>query len=138
MIYAYGLARARVCVCACLSVCLSGCLCVTIVRPCHTFAKIKNTNKNGLCRFLRLPTSDIVVKIVLRDRDLLFVGRRFESTPSHNGDHPCRCDECEFCCTQSSSSARNKLAHINRRPFKCDESSSIMMKAIFAAKQIAS
>ena len=52
---------------------------------------------------------------------LRFEGQRFESRPSHTGERPYKCDEFEYCCTQSSSLARYKITHSSRRPFKCDE-----------------
>ena len=64
----YGLFRLCVCVCLCVF--------VTIVRTSHTLAKIKNA-KNYVCRFWNLPSKGKIVKIVLRDNDLLFADQTF-------------------------------------------------------------
>ena len=83
--------------------------------------------------------------------------QRFESRPSHTGERPYKCDECDVCCTsnsgerpykcdecqycciQSSSLARNKLTHSSKRPLWSVTNARLsVMKAIFAAKHVAS
>ena len=46
--------------------------------------------------------------------------QRYESRPSHSGEHSLKYDGCEYCCPWSSFLARYKLTHSSERPFKCD------------------
>ena len=64
---------------------------------------------------------DVFGLVVVDDLDLLSECQIFESKPSHSGKRPCKCDECECCCTQSSHLVRYKLTHSSKRSFKCDE-----------------
>ena len=50
---------------------VSVCVSVEIVRIGHTRAKITNV-KNDVCRFLYLPSNSVITKIALGDLDLLF------------------------------------------------------------------
>ena len=59
--------------CVCVSICLS----VTIVITDCTLAKIKN-KKNYDCRFWHLSSKGVIMKIILRDLDLLFEGQTFK------------------------------------------------------------
>ena len=45
------------------------------------------------CR--HLSSNDVIAKIVLRDIDLLFKGKKFESRPCNSCERPFRCDEYE-------------------------------------------
>ena len=98
---------------------LCACLSVTFRITGLILAKIKNVKKD-VCRFWHLSSNWVIAKIVLCDLDLLFEGQWFELRPSHSGKRPYKCEECDYCCTQSSLTS-HKLTHSNKRPFKCDE-----------------
>ena len=67
-----------------LSVYVHVCMCVTIVRAGHTFAKIMN-EENDLYRFWHLPSKCVIAKIVLRYLAVLFEGEEIKILISLKG-----------------------------------------------------
>ena len=117
-----------------LSLSLPVYLSVTFVRTGRILTKNQQCN-NDLCR--HLPSNDVIAKIVLLHRYLLLEGQRCESRPTHSGERPFRCYECENCCTRSSFLARSFLPTTANALWSVTSSNSSVMKPILAAKQIA-
>ena len=70
-------------------------LSITFVRTGRTLEKIKNVNMTFV-NILHLPSNGVIAKIVFRDLELHFEGRRFESRPPHSDERPYECNKCEY------------------------------------------
>ena len=101
-----------------VSVCmrLSVRLCVTVVSIDRAWAKIKIVKLTfvdfNICH--RMASLRKLYSVTLKIKDSNW------DLPN-SGERPFKCDECEYCCTQSCTLARHKLIHSSKRPFKCDE-----------------
>ena len=105
-------------ICGLVSFCVRPC--VTFVRTGRILTKIKNIKKTLIhfdifhrlvsLRKLYFATLTYFSKVKDSNRDL-----------TKNGERLCKCDECEYCCTQSSSPAGYKFTRSSKRQFKCDE-----------------